>query len=42
VINATKKYQRDDLLNFFAIHEAQNANNAIMLEILFDNRLMSQ
>jgi len=37
--NATKKYHSDDLLNFCAIYEAQNADNTKTSEIWFDDKL---
>jgi len=37
--NVTKSYHGDDLLNFCAVHEAQNADNARRLGIWFDDKL---
>jgi len=34
-----QKYHIDDLLNFCAVYEAQNGNNARMLVIRFDDIL---
>jgi len=34
-----QKYHSDDLLNFCAMYEAQNANNARILGIWFDDKL---
>jgi len=41
VINAKRnnKYHSDDLLNFCAIYEAQDADNAKMLGIRYDDKL---